>query len=543
MKILYKNKQDKIFPKKIEEKPSFIKVNNKYFKTYYVAEYPSEVYSFFLSDIFSLGGNIMVTQYLKAVKKDQILNSIKMKLSAIEAQRHSRFKKGKLNDITLDLEVSNLEDFRRILVSSKETSLSFGFYLTLYSKNLYRLKSLSKNLELLLSSKSFNIYSLDFRQDAGYKTILPFNLNISSKSFILNTKSVAYMTPFVLSNYTDYSGVIYGVNSLTNSMLIFDIFKYENYNGVVFAKSGSGKSFFAKINIIRSLSKGIKVVVIDPEGEYKDLCKNLKGKYIDLSHKSKNHINPFDLYEGESIDEKIQFIKSFLRKTCTYFDSNEIDKALIEIFRDFKNPTFVDLYNFLEKKNSRMALEIFNISKGSNSNLYSNESNIKLSSKDNLIVFDISSLDSYNISLMMHVVLNFIWKFHQRQDKRLVFIDEAHRLFENEDLLSYLKMVSKRARKYNLGLIYITQDIEDFISSEEGRSIIANTSLKVLMKQEKVNVEKIGKTFMLSSEEKEALLKFSLGESLILFGDLRVYNKVFAFEFEEKIFNKRQEIP
>ena len=537
MRIFYRNNKDIFSPRKVEEKKSYIRINNRCYKTYYISDFPQKINKFFVSDLFSLGGNIMVTQYISPLKKTEVLNSIKTRLSSLESQRHSRLRKGRLNDISLDLEVSSLEDFRRILASGKEGASLLSFYITIYSTNLYNLKINSKNLELLASSKSITLYPLDFRESIGYRSILPFNVDSAGKNFVLNSSSIAAATPFVINGYSDYKGIIYGINPVTSSLTLFDIFDYENYNGVIFAKSGSGKSFFAKSNIIRLLSKGIKVMVIDPEGEYKKLCNNLHGKRIEFSHKGEYRINPFDLYAGESVEEKIQFIKSFLKRSCTYFDGNEIDKALIEVFRVVSEPTFKDLYRVLDKSKSKMALEIYNISEGSNSSLYSEKTNIDISSNDNLVVFDISKLDSYNISLMMYIVLNFIWKVHDRKLKREVFIDEAHRLFENQDLLNYLKMISKRSRKYNLGLIYITQDIEDFISSEEGRSIIANTSLKVLMKQEKVNIDNIAKTFILSQEEKDSLLKFNIGESLLFFGSLRVYNNSFAFNFERNIFD------
>ena len=536
MKIYYKSREDYIFPKIVEEKPGYIKVNKKFFKTYYIQNFPKEVGNFYLLEYLLLGGNIIINQFIKPVKKEEILNAIKFRLAAIESKKHSRISKGRLSDASLDIEASNLEDFRRMLISGKEGSASFSFYITIYSSNLSKLKLYSKNLELLSSSKSFTVFPLDFRHNEGYKTIMPQNLDLSSKNNILNISSIASSTPFVLSNLIDYEGILYGINSKTNSLLIFDVFKSENYNGVVFAKSGAGKSFFAKTNIIRLISKGVKIIVIDPEGEYTNLCKNMNGKYIDLSHKGKFHINPFDLYQGESIEEKIQFIKNFLKRSCMFFDQNEIDKALIDVFKNKKEPTFEDLYRYLNKKKSKMAQEIFNISMGSNASLYSKKTNIDLSGKDNLIVFNISSLDPHNMSLMMYVVLNFVWKIHNGKDRREVFIDEAHRLFENKDLLENLKMMTKRARKYNLGFIYITQDIEDFISSEEGRAIIANTSLKVLLKQEKVNISNLKNTFMLSDEERDSLLKFNIGESLIFFGQNRIYSKIFAFDFEKAIF-------
>ena len=120
--------------------------------------------------------------------------------------------------------------------------------------------------------------------------------------------------------------------------------------------------------------------------------------------------------------------------------------------------------------------------------------------------------------------------------QREIFIDEAHRLFENVDLVDYLKTISKRARKYNFGIFYITQDVEDFISTEQGRSIIANTSLKILLKQEKINIPGLSRSFSLSSDEKNSLLKFDIGEALIIAKDIHITSHVFAFDFEKEFF-------
>ncbi len=546
IKISFKGSGDILLPKIVNENHKYLKMDGRFYRMYYLYDFPQDITPFYFSDFLNLNSNIVIRQFIQPIDKKALLQGIKMRIASLSAKRHRRLSAGKIRDMSLDVEISNLEDFNLSIINQEEEGMVFGIVIAISEDSLSALNTSCKNFELFTASRSFKFYPLDLRHAEGFKSLLHSAYSNISLPTIINLKTVAASTPFTSNNLIDFTGIIYGINVNTKSIISFDIFKFENYNAVVFAKSGAGKSFFAKTVILRMISKGIKTIVIDPEGEYVKLAKNLnntgsgssgsRSKVLKLSHDSMFHINPFDLTKNENVEEKIQFLKGFLKRACSYYDKNEIDRALIRIYKDCKTPTFVDLYNILLKSKARMADEIFNIAKGTNASLYSQKTNIKISKDDDLIVFDISSLDNENISLMMYLVLNFIWNMHDGKTQREIFIDEAHRLFENVDLINYLKTISKRARKYNFGIFYITQDVEDFISTEQGRSIIANTSLKVLLKQEKINLAGLSRSFSLSSDEKDSLLKFDVGEALIIAKDIHINSKIFAFDFEKEFF-------
>ncbi len=530
----------KMLPLTVLETYKFVKINDVYYITFTFYDFPSEIIPFCLLDFVFSGGNVLCSQIINPLDKSSVLNAIKHRVAALSAKRHSDFTKGKLRDSSLDMEIAKLEDFTYSLISGNSKGFLMVTYITLFGKNLNKLRVLSKNMQMLAESKGFILYQLDLNHVAGFLYSFPITTYSKFPGMVYESKSLSALNFLSVGNQCDYEGILYGENVLSKSLCILDIFKLENYNSVIFAKSGAGKSFLAKTTIVRMISKGIKVIVIDPEGEYVKLCKSLNGKLVKFANKNKGlnnyTINPLDLSQDESIEDKISFIEGFLKKYSSRFDKNVLDKALLKLFREVSSPTFLDLYNILKEFKNIMADEIFPIAKGSLSHLYSKRTNVNINKEDNLIVFDISDLVDDNIPLMMYVILNYLWKLKDPSVKRQIFIDEAHRLFDNFELLNNLKSLTKRARKYNMGFCYITQDIGDVIDTDKGRSILANTSLKILLKQDKVNFDKLSQALSLSSEELGILTNLPIGSSLMLYNDTHVRIRHFAFEFERNFF-------
>ena len=533
--IVYKKDKYGLIPKTVKESEGVIKINNTYYKSFYLYDYPDTIDPFFMRYFLNQDYFFLISQYIYPIDKDKILNSLKKRISSLSARRHSILSKGNIRDVSLDLEINNLEEFREMIVSGKNMAFGVGSYFLIRGGNKKEIEENRIKFHSIFNGRKFLIHPLNFRQKDGFLSSIPLGSDKINTNFIIDARTLSFSNLFVSSNVLDFEGIIYGIEKINNSLVIFDIFKFENYNGVIFAKSGAGKSFFAKTSIIRMFSKGTNIIVIDPEGEYMKLCKKMKGKYIKITHNSKFHINPFDRSKNETIEEKIQFIKGFLKKNVSIYNGNDLDKALLTVFNNFKEPTFKDLYNILKKQRSVMAEELFNISFGSNASLYSEKTNIDIK-KYKLTVFDISSLDSENISLMMYIILDYIYIMLDKKKKNLVYIDEAHRLLESVDLTIYLKSITKRSRKYNLGIVYITQDVGDFITTDAGKSIVANTSFKILLKQEKINIEGLSSAFSLTEDEKDYLLSLNIGEGLIIAKDMHINTNIFAFDFEKQIF-------
>ena len=366
----------------------------------------------------------------------------------------------------------------------------------------------------------------------------------------MDTTSLATTFPFTTSELTANEGIIYGINEHNGSLIIFDRFTLENSNMVVFAKSGSGKSYFVKLEALRSMMFGTQVIVIDPEQEYLKLCQAAGGEYINFSSESPVKINPFDLStvaddEENELGRKILSLTGFLKLVLGTLDAAQsaiLDRALITTYRlkgitqDPKTqhlppPLMEDLYKVLvgmeDKEAQDLAYRLERFIKGSLSGIFSAPSNINL--ENQLTVFSVRDLADQLRPLAMYLILDYIWtKVRRTLAKRLLVVDEAWYMMQNEDSAEFLTGIAKRARKYYLGVTTITQDVEDFLAEERGKAIISNSSIQVLLKQAPASIEKVGQVFNLSEGEKLLLLSAGVGQGLFFAGPTHVAMSVVA---------------
>jgi len=312
-------------------------------------------------------------------------------------------------------------------------------------------------------------------------------------------------------------------------------------NGGMFVhNSGSGKSFLVKLEVMRQLLFDSEVFVIDPEGEYIELTKTLGGEMVDFSFNSPVKINPFDLSgiisEGENeLGLKILSLHGLMRVIMgdvTPAEDAILDRALVLTYKQKgitpepdtqKNepPLMEDLYKVLlgmeEEHAHRLAERLEKFVKGSLSGIFNQKSNLNL--KNQLTVFNIKELEAELRPVAMFIVLDFIWtKIKRSIKKRILVVDEAWYLMKHPDSATFLYGIAKRARKYYLGVTTITQDVEDFLSTDHGRAIITNSSLQILLKQSTAAIDKLTEVFYLSGGEKHYLLSAGVGEGLFFAG-------------------------
>jgi len=312
-------------------------------------------------------------------------------------------------------------------------------------------------------------------------------------------------------------------------------------NGGLFVhNSGGGKSFLVKLETMRQLMFGTEVFVIDPEGEYTELTKVLGGELIEFSFNSPIKINPFDLSgvyeEGENeLGLKILSLHGLMRVIMGEVTPSEdalLDKALVLTYRQKgitpdpatqKNepPLIEDLYKTLlgmeEESAKRLAERLEKFVKGSLAGIFNQKSNLDL--KNPLTVFNIKELEAELRPVAMFIILDFIWtKVKREVKKRLLVVDEAWYLMKHPDSATFLYSIAKRARKYYLGVTTITQDVEDFLSTDHGKAIITNSSLQILLKQSPAAIDKLAQVFYLSGGEKHYLLSANVGEGLFFAG-------------------------
>ena len=392
--------------------------------------------------------------------------------------------------------------------------------------------------------------------EEGFKSTLPMFYDKLSVWRNIDTTSLAMTFPFATASLTKNEGILYGINEHDGSLIIFDRFTLENANSVILGKSGGGKSFLVKLESLRLLMMGIDVLIIDPENEYQKLAQSVGGEFVVFSSSSQYKINPFDLTtvnpEPDELSNKILDLHSLMRVIMGELTPSQdalLDRALVLTYREkgitqdaetFKNepPLLEDLYKIFTGMETPEAKELADrlekFVKGSASGIFNQQSNFDI--KNPFTVFGIRDLEENMRPVAMYIVLDYIWnRVRKDRKRRVLIVDEAWYLIKQKDSGAYLHSFAKRARKYQLGLTTITQDVEDFLSTDEGKAIITNSSLQIILKQSTAAVEKITETFYLTGGEKHFLLSAGVGEGLFFAGHSHVGFRVIASDEERTL--------
>lgn len=558
------NIYDIIAPPAVGINPNYIKIGEKIAKTFFVLTFPQTVSTGWLSPIINLDEIIDISIFIYPVPTEKIIRQLQKKITEIEALMAERDEKGLIRDPGLQAAHQNIEELRDKLVRAEEKMFRAGVYFTLYAENEEELEKTEKRVIQMFESTLIYTKPVVFRQKEGFNSVSPLFLDQINSTTSMNTAPLSASFPFVSFELTSDRGVLYGINRHNNSLIIFDRFSLENANIVIFAKSGSGKSYFQKLEIFRSLIQGTDIIVIDPENEYKYLAETVGGAWFNISITSDHHINPLELpplIEGESKEglfrSNIVNLVGLLRLMLgglTPEEDSMVDQAInlayaardINADSDFYNqeaPVLSDLQKVLEgmEGTSSLVSRIEKYTTGAYSGLLNHHTNINLK-ENKMVVFSIRDLEDELRPVAMYLILHYIWNMIRSElKKRLLVIDEAWWMMKNEDAASFLYGMAKRARKYYLGVSTITQDVNDFMKSEYGQAIITNSSLQILMKQSPATIDIVAQTFNLTKEERYLLLQCSVGEGIFFAGSKHVAMRVVASFGEDQIITTNPE--
>ncbi|MBU1935611.1 DUF87 domain-containing protein, partial [Patescibacteria group bacterium] len=406
----------------------------------------------------------------------------------------------------------------------------------------------------------------DLQIEHGFNSCLPLAMDELEIYRNMNTNPLSTTFPFSSAELTSDEGVLYGINRHNDGLIIFDRFNLENANSVVFAKSGAGKSYSVKLEVLRSMMMGTDVIIIDPENEYEELANTVDGTYLRVSLNSNQRINPFDLpapideedeKPGELLRSNIITLHGLLNLMLGKLSPEEeglMDKALIDTYAlkgitmetsnpaSVEPPTMEDLYEILSnmKGTENLAQRLQKYTIGTFSGIFNKPTNVDL--KSGLVVFCIRDLEDMLRPIAMYIILNHIWNTVRSQlKKRILVIDEAWSMMQYEDSARFLYGLVKRARKYYLGITTITQDVEDFVESSYGKPIITNSSMQLLLKQSPTAIDKLTEIFNLTEGEKYLLLNANVGQGLFFAGLKHVAIQIIASYNEDKIITTNPE--
>ncbi|MFA6464044.1 MAG: DUF87 domain-containing protein [Candidatus Paceibacterota bacterium] len=549
--------KDVIAPSAIKVTPRDISLGDKIARTFFVISYPRFLTESWFAPIINLDKIFDISIYIHPIDTAQILRTFQKKVAEVQSQIHMREEKGLVRDPVLDTAYQDLEQLRDQLQQAQEKIFDVGLYFTIYGSTNDELDKIESEIKSILESKLVYVKPALFQQEQGFRSVLPFGtdeLNVNSK---LNSSPLSSVFPFISFDLTSDKGILYGINRHNSSLILFDRFSLENYNSVTFAKAGSGKSYFTKLEILRSLMFDIDVIVIDPEKEYEYLSEATGGRYFNISLNSEHHINPFDLPVPKEDESAADVLRANIINLVGLFrimlggltpeEDSVIDQAIGQTYAlkditpesDFtavEPPLLSDFELVLAGMEGGASLvqRLEKYTKGTWSGFINRPSNVDINKK--FIVFSLRDMEDELKPVAMYIVTHYIWNaIRQKLKKRILVIDEAWWMMKSEDTASFLLGLAKRCRKYYLGLCTITQDVEDFLKSPYGLPIITNSSIQVLLKQSPSSIDSVQHTFNLTDEEKYLLLESDVGEGIFFAGLKHVAIKVIASYTEDQI--------
>ncbi len=548
--------KDIIAPSFIEVDFNHLKIDDKYYRTLYVVGYPRYVSANWLYSLVTFDHPLYLSMFIYPAESKTVLEDLKRKIAEMEATIENQIKAGKVVDPTIQVALDDALALQAELAKGAERFFQFGLYVTIPAESLEELNQITKQVDSTLSSLLIIARQATLEMEEGFKSTLPMFYDRLGVWRNMDTTSLALTFPFSTASLTRNEGILYGVNEHDGSLIIFDRFTLENANSVILGKSGGGKSFLIKLEALRLLMMGTDVLIIDPENEYEKLTQSVGGEFVVFSGSSKYKINPFDLStvnpEPDELSNKILDLHSLMRVIMGDLTPSQdalLDRALVLTYQGkgisqdpetFKKepPLLEDLYKIFTGMETPEAKELADrlekFVRGSASGIFNQQSNFDI--KNPFTVFGIRDLEENLRPVAMYIVLDYIWnRIRKDRKKRALVVDEAWYLIKQKDSGAYLHSFAKRARKYLLGLTTITQDVEDFLATDEGRAIITNSSLQIILKQSTAAVEKISETFYLTGGEKHFLLSAGVGEGLFFAGQNHVGFKVIASDEEKSL--------
>lgn len=549
--------QDIIAPSALQILPTALNLGDMIVRSFYVVGYPSILTDNWLTPIINLDRVFNIALNINPIDTGKILQQFQKKVAEVQSQIATRESKGMVRDPMLESAYRDLEQLRDGLQQAQERMFEVGLYISIYAENETELFKAENEIKGQLDSQMVFLKPATFQQDVAFLSNIPLGTDELRVVQKMNTEPLSSTFPFVSFDLTGNKGILYGINQHNNSLIIFDRFSLENYNSVTFAKSGSGKSFATKLEILRSLMFDTDVIVIDPEKEYEYLSDAVGGRYFNISLSSDHHINPFDLpiptkeeTGGDVLRQNTINLVGLFRVMLgglTPEEDSIIDRAITETYAlkditadsDFTNiepPLLSDMAVVLAGMDGADSIlkKLEKYTTGSWSGFLNKPSNVDINRK--FVVFSIRDMEDELKPVAMYIVTHFIWnEVRKNLRKRLMVVDEAWWMMKNDDTASFLYSIAKRGRKYYLGLATITQDVEDFLKSPYGRPILTNSSMQLLLKQSPTTIDVLKETFNLTDSEKYTLLEANIGEGIFFAGLKHVAIKIVSSYTEEQI--------
>lgn len=527
----------------LEENADYLCIDGVYIRTLFISGYPFVASSGWLDSLINFNHDTDISYHIHEVNALAALPKLNRKITELESTKRSMLREGKIVGSEITDPLDSAIELRDKIQRGQEKLFQMAIYVALRADSLEELNKTTKLLEATLSARLFYSKVARYEQLEALQSILPRGEDQLAQKRNLDSSSAALTFPFMSSELVQESGILYGVNKSNNSLVILDRFSLHNANSITFAQSGAGKSYTTKVEILRQLMQGTKVIVIDPEREYKLLTESVGGTYIKLSARSKEKINPFDLattyHTKDDLSEHAQDLTEVISLMAEGLSPREkaaVDKAILRVYKKAKHqPLLEEFYAELKDLGQlKLCERLEKYISGSLANVFNEQTNIKLDNR--LVIFDIKDLPESLRQIMMLIISNFVQnQVKAKPEKRLLIIDEGWLLLQHEESARFVAGLVRRARKYYLGVSIISQQANDFLKSDYGRAIASQSALRILMRQDTTTIHGVVSEFSLSEYERQFLLTCERGDALLIADQHHVAVQVVASDKEHPL--------
>lgn len=535
-------------PDSLEIEPRRLRVGDTWSQSFAVTGYPREIRPGWLSPLLGYPGRADVTLHVEPVPNEVAASQLRRQLARLESTRRIDATKSRLPDPELEAAADDARDLAAGVARGEGRLMKVGLYITVRSGSTDALEEEVRKVRSLAASLLLDARPLTFRQVEGWLAALPLGLDPVGLRRTLDTGALAACFPFDSAELNHEGGILLGRNASTGGLVFLDRFALENHNQVVLARSGAGKSYFAKLTILRSLYHGIEVLVVDPENEYERLATAVGGTVVRLGAAS-SRLNPLDLSDPgrpEALVEQSLFVHTLIQTLVGDVTGEEkacLDAAILRAYEQRgvtadprthsrPAPLLREIAAILSdtRGGSALALRLQPFVTGSHKGLFDSPTTVR--PEGHLVVMSLRDLPEEMKPAGTLLALDAVWKRVTRGERRprIVVVDEAWWLLGSglDHAARFLHRLAKSARKNWCGLTTITQDVADVLSSDLGQSVITNAASHVLMGQSPQAVELLAKAFNLSNGEIAYLLSCDRGQGLLSVGTERVPLRVEA---------------
>jgi type IV secretory pathway VirB4 component len=521
--------------------------------TLVVTGYPAEVTPGWLAPLLNFPGHLDIALHIEPIPNQIAAAGLKKQRARLESGRRSGFDKGRLDDPEVEAAAADAADLAYRIARGEGKLFQTALYLTVHAADETTLAEQVAAVRAVAESLLLTVAPTTYRALPGWLATLPLGIDTLKIRRTFDTAALAACFPFTspelptpTSPDGTPSGVLYGLNALSGTPVLWDRFAQDNYNSITLARSGAGKSYLGKLELLRLLFTGVTASVIDPENEYVRLAEAVGGHVIALGADGVR-LNPFDLPPADSnetggedvLTRRVLFLHTFLTvlfgTTLSAAEKAVLDRAILAVYHqagitsDARTwtrtpPVLADLATHLAEESAPAAVELADrlapYVSGSHAALFNGPSTAATSG--HLVVFALQQLPEEVKAPAMLLALDAIWRqvTHRTQaGKHLVVVDEAWVLMREGAGARFLFRMAKAARKRWTGLAVITQDADDVLASPLGRAVVANAATQILLRQAPQAIDTITENFHLSNGEREFLLSAARGEALLLTGD------------------------